>query len=407
MLAIVNYYLLLGFLWATFGLWLSAIFWTHRQLKELRPLRYNNLCLADQENPRVSVLLPARNEEKRILNRCVNSLLAQTYQNFEIIAVNDRSTDCTGEILRRVAKTDARLQVIEGSELPAGWLGKPYVLQQAVEKSTADWIISTDADIVFAPNAVETAVAYAEKNNFDALCLIPFDVCETFWEKIFLPAFSWFRMLKMPPSRVNNPQRSESMGVGNFFLIRRIALEKINGFESVKAEVAEDLRLAQLLKKSGWHFRLDYAPDLLQTRMYANLPEIWAGFTKNLFAAANFSVGKTISGAGSILLFGVLPVVFGFYLLMMWLTTKSVVVAWLLVPAILIYICQTIVFAALNHFFKQPLKYAFLAALGLGMFAAILINSALKISTGRGVMWKGRVIYQRGEQSSKRILENE
>jgi chlorobactene glucosyltransferase len=394
-------------IWATVILWVVAIFWTRRELNELKPLHFKDFP-KQKKQPRVSILLPARNEEKRILAECVRSLLAQTYENFEIIAVNDRSNDKTAEILREFAKGNFKLRVIEGAELPADWLGKPFVLSQALSQANSEWIVSVDADVVFAPVAIETAVSYAAQNNFDALCLIPFDVCGSVWETIFLPTFGWFRMLKMPPSLVNNPKCPESMGVGNFFLVRRAALEKVGGFESVKNEVAEDLRLAQLLKETGARFRLDYAPDLLQTRMYTGLVEIWLGFTKNLFAGSNFSVLQTFSGAGSILMFGVFPIVLAAFCLTGWIILAQVYFFWVFVPAFLIYICQTTVFAHLHRAWKKPLRYALFAPLGMFLFATILVNSAIKVSTGRGVVWKERTIYKgSGSKLPTQILENE
>jgi chlorobactene glucosyltransferase len=394
----VFYYILLIIVWSTVGLWTAAVVWTWRELKVLKPLRFADYSEKSKE-PFVSVLLPARNEEKRILTECVQSLLAQDYHNYEIIAVNDRSTDRTGEILRGLAEKDVRLKVIEGSDLPAGWLGKPFVMQQAFLHAGGEWILTTDADIVFSPDTIKTTIAYAQKNSYDALTLIPFDICESFWERLFLPTFSWFRMLAMPPSRVNNPQKPETMGVGNFFLVRREYLEKIGGFEAVKSEVAEDLKFAQLLKQSGARFRLDYTPDLIKTRMYNGLREIWEGFTKNLFAASNFSVLNIISGAGSILLFGVLPNLLLIFCLLAFLTTNQPVYTAFLPPLGFIYILQTIVFLELTRAWQKPFYIALFAPLGLSLFAAIMINSTVKILSGRGVTWKGRAIYQRNGNS--------
>lgn len=407
MIATILFYFLLLFAWSTFVLWLVAIFWTGRELNELKPLSVREFLSAKSE-PRVSVLLPARNEEKRVLADCVNSLLAQTFENFEVIAVNDCSIDSTGDILRRFAQGNSKLRVIEGAELKADWLGKPFVLQQALLQASGEWIVSVDADIIFAPETIRAAISYAELNNFDVLCLIPRDVCGSFWEIIFLPTFNWFRMLKMPPTRVNNPKYSESMGVGNFFVVRRACLEKIGDFESVKNEVAEDLRLAELLKKSGASFRLDYAPDLLKTRMYTGLAEIWTGFTKNLFAGSNFSAWQAFSGASSILIFGVLPGFLAAFCLINRIITMQNRFFWLFVPAVLIYICQITVFIQLSKAWKKPIGYALLAPLGMFLFAAILVNSAIRILTGRGVVWKERAIYKSdGSQLPAPILENE
>ena len=390
-------YFLTAFWWSTAVLWLAAIFWTRRELKFLRPLEPTCDFFSINSEPAVSVLLPARNEEKRILSDCINSLLDQDYRNLEIIAVNDRSTDGTAEILNDLQSKHRRLQIVRGAELPAGWLGKPFALQQGLSKARGEWVLTTDADIIFDSDTVSTALRFAVENRLDALCLIPFVECETFWERVFIPTFNWFRMLRMPPSQVNNQQKSNTMGIGNFFLIKKTALDKINAFNIVRGDVAEDLRLAQKLKQSNFRIETHNAPDLLKTRMYAGVQEIWHGFTKNFFAGADFSLVSAVSGVGSILLLGVVPfaslVAVGASLIF----DRQNSLSWLLPPLVLIYILQVWLFAMLCREYKQPRWYALFAAFGLTLFAAILTNSTIKVLSGSGVVWKDRQIYKRGE----------
>ena len=121
----------------------------------------------------MSILVPARNEEQRVLEPCIRSILAQDYGNFEVIAVNDRSTDNTGAILETLAEHDARLDVIQGRELLPGWLGKPYAMHQALDHARGEWILATDADMIFEPAALRTAMARVLESDGDALTLIP------------------------------------------------------------------------------------------------------------------------------------------------------------------------------------------------------------------------------------------
>jgi chlorobactene glucosyltransferase len=384
--------LLLIFAWATVFLWLAAFFWTRRELRELKfPAAADFSLIAI--SPRVSILLPARNEEQRILPYCLQSLLEQNYSNFEIIAINDRSTDRTGEILRRFE--NERLLVIEGMEPPAGWLGKPFALQQALTRSNGEWILTVDADVFFAPETVKNALAFAIENRLQALCLLPFVDCKTFWERIFMPVFDWFRMLKMPPTRVNNFLRTEALGIGSFFLVRRDCLEKIGNFESVRAAVAEDLLLADLIKKSGARFSVKSGADFFETRMYEGLAEIWYGFTKNFFAGAKFNFARTAFETASIVLQGVMPFFFAFACLAIWLAAKQFFFLVLFVPFALIYFLQMLVFAPLLKQWKISVFYAIFIPLALGLFVLILLNSAIKVLSGRGVNWKGRAIYQK------------
>jgi chlorobactene glucosyltransferase len=374
------------FAWSVGALWLIALIWTIYCLKKQKPLDLNKNANGKPE-PFVSILVPARNEAQRVLDKSLSSMLNQTYKNFELIVLNDRSTDNTGEILEKFKIQDSRCRIVEGIEPDKTWLGKPHALHQAFQKSRGEWILATDADIIFAPDALQTVINYAEKNEFDALTLIPKQIFGSFWEKFFMPVFGWFCILAMPLHRVNNPQRKTAMGVGNFFMFRRASLEKIGGFASVKAEVAEDLALAKILKKQKFNLRIDYAPALVETRMYSGFREIWEGFTKNLFSGMKFSLPKTVFGALSILLFGVLP----FFLMLLTFAQTAV-----FVPFLLVYLLQVSIFIFLQREWQGNVFYAFLAPFGFLMFLMILLNSAVKVLSGKGVTWKNRTIYGQG-----------
>lgn len=374
--------------WLAVLLWCAAYFWTRYCLKKqssLAPEKSGKI----QSAPPVSILVPARNEARRVLQKSLSSMLNQDYENFELIVVDDRSTDATPEILERFKIQNPKLKILNGEELKQGWLGKPHALEQAFEKSCGEWILATDADIIFAPETLQTAVAYAEKNGFDALTLIPEQILGSFWERLFMPVFAWFCLLAMPLHRVNNRSRRESLGVGNFFMLRRGVLEKIGGFQCVKNEVAEDLKLAEILKSRKFNLRVDFAPGLIETRMYYGFREIWEGFTKNLFSGMKFSTAKTIFAALSIFLYGFLPVIAAFVCLF----SGSLA---LFVPLFAVYILQVSVFISIQRAWHGNLFFAPLAPLGLLMFLAILTNSAIKITSGRGVAWKGRAVYEKG-----------
>jgi len=305
----------------------------------------------------------------------------------EVVAVNDRSRDGTLEILKEMeALHPTRLRVVDGAELPAGWLGKPHALQQGCEQSSGRWVLATDADIHFSPIAGEAAVKYAEDSGLDALTLIPRIIVGSFWEKVFMPVFGWFCLLAMPLHRVNDPKRSESLGIGNFFLIRREVLKSLGGFTCIKNEVAEDLRLAAIIKGNGFSLRVETAPELLETRMYEGLREIWQGFTKNLFSGIGFS---TVKGLLSVL--SIIGIGFGPIFLSVFLTISELYLFAFLF--FLAYICQVILFWTIIKSVNEEPMYSILTPLGFGLYALILTNSMYKILSGRGVEWKGRNIY--------------
>ena len=389
--------LLAGVTWATVLLWLTGAYLTLRGILRQKALvpTGNRSLLAD-DAPLVSILVPARNEEGRVLVRAVRSMLGQDYGCFEVVAVNDRSTDATGQILHSIAEADGRLRVIDGREPPPGWLGKPHALQQALEASRGEWVLATDADMLFEPTAVRTAVALALEGGYDAVTLLPNIDCVSFWERVFMPTFGWFMLIAMPLERVNNPERPESLGVGGFFLVHRAWLERVGGYRSVRSDVAEDLRMAEMLKGRGARLRVEYAPGLAGTRMQTNFREIWEGFTKNLFAGAKFSLLRALAGATSVLLFSVAPPLIALVCALMlasghegeWLVP-------LLIPTSAVWVLQVATLAVTNRSWGIPAVYAFSAPLGHALFVAILLNSVIRIATGSGVTWKGRRLYER------------
>jgi chlorobactene glucosyltransferase len=396
MFEVVAFKLLVWAAWGGVALWLFAAFITLRGLARQKPLEAAPGKASKREDaPLISILVPARNEEGRVLTKCIRSILAQDYAPFEVVAVNDRSTDATGTILSAIAKADERMHVIEGTETPAGWLGKPHALQQALDSARGSWILATDADMIFHEAVVRTAIKHAVAGGYDAVTLIPRIESLTFWEHVLVPTFSWFMAIGMPVERVNNPVRREAIGVGGFFLLRRVALRHVGEYRAVRAEVAEDLRMAELLKQSGARLRIEYAPALMSTRMYAGLGEIWEGFTKNFFAGMQFSLLQTMASIVLVLLFIIAP----FFVAIV----SAVALAWgahadwlrLLLPALTIWMIQVSTFAAVNKTFGVPLRYALTVPLGHALFVMILINSAFRIATGRGVEWKGRKVYER------------
>ncbi len=382
--------------WLTFVLWCGGAWLTWRGIRRQRELGViENPAPKDEAVPMVSVLVPARNEANRTLENSIASMLRQDYKNYEVIVTNDRSIDATGEILQRLARRDSRLKIIDGKDLPAGWLGKPHAMNQALEVARGSWILATDADMLFDKRALSTTVFHAETNGYDALTLLPRVECVTFWERVFMPSFGWFMLLARPLERVNDMTKVDALGVGGFFLMRRMWIERIGGWRAVRAEVAEDLRLAEKLKAAGAHLRIEYAPRLVRTRMQTNLAEIWEGFTKNLYAGTRFSFARAVVGGTAVFVFSVLPCIGAGVSFVTWLISNSNAWMMLCIPLALVWFAQALTFGFVYKQIELPLRFAWFAPLGHLLFVMILFNSAFKIAFGSGVMWKGRVLYRR------------
>ena len=235
--------------------------------------------------PFLSIVVPARNEERQI-DICVRSLLAQRYPRFEVIVVDDGSTDKTREIVERLAREDFRLHVVCGEPLPDGWVGKPWALTQGMRQARGEWLLFTDADTQHEPPACASAVHYALQRNLSFLSLLPTQRFETPAERVLLPTILWMIAFGIGSlDAINDPKRLDAaIFNGQYLLCERAAFEAIGGHERVRGSVAEDFDLARLVKADG-RFRsmLVGANDLVFTRMYRSLREIWDGFSKNLY----------------------------------------------------------------------------------------------------------------------------
>lgn len=396
----------------TIILWLIALAWLISFGLTRYGLTRQKLLLPEDRSftsagalPFVSVLVPARNEADRILPDCIRSILAQDYEQFEVIAIDDRSTDGTGAILKAFAETDQRLRVIAGAELPAGWLGKPWAMQQALAHARGDWILATDADMIFDKTALRTAVERILDQGGDALSLLPYFAALSFWERVMIPTWTWVLLMFTLLYRTGNPASRGAVGIGGFFLMRRTALDRAGGYEVLKDEVMEDVRLAELIKRSGGRLATESAPNLLQTRMYRNFSEMWECSTKNWFSGMKFSLPLALSAVLSMYLMSVAPPVI---LLVSGIGMASgTALGRLLIPAALSWLLQVLVLAMVSRRSGVSPAYALTAPLGIGLLYAMLFDSSIRITSGVGVTWKGRRIYESSGVRPPRFLASD
>jgi cellulose synthase/poly-beta-1,6-N-acetylglucosamine synthase-like glycosyltransferase len=382
--------------WGVVLMSIVCIAFTFYALARLRPIEPTlDASLSRADAPLVSIVVPVRNEAGRVLRESIGSLLAQDYGSFEVVAVNDRSTDETGAILAAMARDDARLRVVEGSEPPAGWLGKPFAMRQGLAHARGDWALATDADMILNSAALRTAMSDALKRDLDALTLLPHFESGSFWERVVIPTWVWVLLLVFVLYRVNHPRSRGALGIGGFFLVRRSALERIGGYEALKDEAAEDFRLAEMLKQTGASVRFERAPRLARTRMYKNFRELWECHAKNWFAGAKYSLPLAVISVIGVYLFGVVPPLVALACAVGLAFGADAELWRALIPAALAWAMQVLLLALLNRRLKVPLRYALLTPLGLALLYAILLDSALRITTGRGVTWKGRSVYER------------
>ena len=244
--------------------------------------------LEDQKSgttvPMVSVLVPMRDEEQNA-ERCIRSLAEQSYSNYEIIVLDDASTDRTYEILSQLERRYANLKVIKGKELPKGWLGKHWACHQLSKMALGEYILFTDADTVHSPATIDRAVSTALKYDTDLLTAFVHEETLTFGEKLSVPFIQWIIFAVMPTLiGYLTGITTLSATVGQFMFFKRVPFEAIGGYESVKGNVTDDMALGKLIIKNRYKWRIYDATDLVSCRMYHNFSEVYAGFSKNMYS---------------------------------------------------------------------------------------------------------------------------
>ncbi|MFQ5536499.1 MAG: glycosyltransferase [Gemmatimonadota bacterium] len=234
--------------------------------------------------PRVSVIVPARNEAENIAE-CVGSVAASRYPDFEVIVVDDESDDGTAEIAEEVARgVAASVRVVSGAPVPPGWLGKPWACRQGAVLATGDVLLFTDADTVHGHDLMMRSVVCLEGESADALAVAGRQVLETFWERVVQPQL-FVAMLMRFHGAVKAMRRGRwrsAIANGQYFMFTKRAYDAVGGHEAVHDEVAEDLALAQRLVRMGRRLELRMAEDALATRMYRSLPHLVEGWSKNV-----------------------------------------------------------------------------------------------------------------------------
>jgi len=233
--------------------------------------------------PFISIVVPARNEEGKI-ERCLESLAGQDYPCFEIVVVDDRSTDRTAEIIERAASRDPRIKFITAKSLPEGWIGKCNALVHAGAHASGEWLLFTDADTCHRSNSARDAVSYAMRNQADLVSFVPVQELGGFWERAVMPVLLGSFLLGDPFHTVNNQRQERAYAYGQYVLARRSAYEAAGGHQAVRDEILEDHAIARVVKRKGFVVLCADGHDLYSVRMYTSLKTMWQGWTKNLYS---------------------------------------------------------------------------------------------------------------------------
>ncbi len=249
----------------------------------------------NQVDPFLSILVPARDEEACI-ETCVRSLVEQDYGQLEVLVLDDHSSDATGAIVQRIIdelppEQTGRLRLIQGEDLPQGWVGKNFACHQLAQQAQGDHLLFTDADTVHAPETARAVIHCMQHYGVKLLTAQPAFELGSMGERLVVPLLNFTIMTLLPVALVRlRPEPSLATGNGQFICFHRSAYEAISGHASVKGLILEDVLLARAVKAAGDRMIFVDALELVRCRMYRSFAEVWTGFSKNLFAFYNYSL---------------------------------------------------------------------------------------------------------------------
>lgn len=374
------------------GVWLGLIlFWGQ--------FWRSNQILTPQEAklafyPQVCAIIPAR-DEADVLPVSLRSLLNQDYGgNFQVILVDDRSSDGTADIAQETAQKIQKkdqLTVITADPLPRGWTGKLWAMAQGVKQAQSlkpDYILFTDADIEHNSQNISQLVAKAELENLELVSLMVKLRCQSFWEKMLIPAFIFFFQKLYPFPWVNNPQKKMAAAAGGCILVKYEALERIGGLEAVSQALIDDCALAKAVKSSRIDAKkgiwLGLTDSTYSLRPYNDLKSIWLMISRTAYTQLNYNPGLllgTMVGMTLVYLIAPIAVIYG-VINGDYLSIISGVVTWLLMAVAYL---PTLLFYQISPIFSLVLPaIAFL-------YTLMTLDSARKHWQGQGGAWKGRV----------------
>jgi len=335
---------------------------------------------------RLSVLVPARDEE-RTIQACVESLLKQDYANYEVIVLDDHSTDKTAQYLLELQQRYPHLKTLKAKDLPPDWHGKAFACEQLGQTADGEILLFTDADTVHKPGSLSACLAEFEKSKADLLTLVPKMHMETWGEKLILPLLHFTLFVYLPLAIVRWFKiPAFAFGNGQYLMFRRSAYDTIGRHESVKSALVEDVWLARRIRLHGLNLVIREGLDAFSVRMYHGLCETWQGFSKNVFAGLNYS----LVNLSAIVIISTLAYLLPWLFLIIGICTGQEQLPWIILPA-----CQIMLAYGMRLLLAKRFQMSYLSCwlhpIGILFVLGIALNSMRWVLMGGGAKWKGRV----------------
>ena len=338
-------------------------------------------------NPKVSVIIPARNEEK-FIKKCLDSLLNQDYENYEITAIDDSSEDSTGNIIEEYSKKDSKIVFVKARKKPDGWMGKNWACMEGFRKSSGELFLFTDSDTVHSKNAISLAVSHLLSENLDVLTVSPKMLCLDGWTKITLPMISTFLHTRFSALRVNDPNKKTGYFFGSFFIIKKDVYESVGMHEGVKHEIIEDGALGKKVKESGFKMKMVRGDHLIDAVWARDLSSLWHAIKRLMVPLYLQNKGYAVGIFVAVLFLLFMPFPILAYSSIFFNEGNSFVLLFVvsMVAGILLYIAAFIETKILYLKFLN----AFLCPVGSFIVVFGFLSGILQAKSNGAVFWRGR-----------------
>lgn len=361
---------------------LIALFWTTRGLKvaygAVRLPWLRDFAPAPDANcPAISLIFAARDEQEK-LPGALATLVSLDYPKLEIIAIDDRSSDATAQILDDFAAQHHQLKVVHVRELPKGWLGKPHALQKGFEASSGEWIVFTDADVKFQRDALRRVVTLVRERGLDHLTLLGDVEVSGFWDTVLISFFGMGFQLASDPYNVSNPNSRAYVGVGAFQLLRRAAYEACGTHRRLAMEVVDDMKLGKIVKMAGLRSGVAVAQNYVSVAWHLGLGNLVRGVEKNFFAGAQFRVSVAATQILGLFVMNVAPFA-GLFFGHGWIRALAAI-------SVLIAICFHL---GVDVVMRLSPLYCLTLPLGAAILAYMVWWSTMVTLRQGGIVWRG------------------
>ena len=345
--------------------------------------------------PKVSIILPARNEEK-FIGKCLDSLIKQDYDNYEIVTINDSSNDATGDIIKKYSEKFPKVISVDAKPKPDGWMGKNWACIEGYKKASGDLLLFTDADTVHTSSVISLAVSHLLSLELDALTVIPRMLCLDKITKITLPMISTFLHTRFSALRVNDTSKGTGYFFGSFFIIKKSTYDSVGTHEGVKGELVEDGALGRKVKESDFKMRMVRGEHLIDAVWARDMPTLWNALKRLMIPLYLQNAKIAVASFFGVLFLLFMPFPILGYSIIFFNSTDSFLTLFAIscIASILVYIGGIL---DATKGLDLKIKYSLFAPVGGFIVVSGFLAGLIQAKSKTAISWRGRTYHMKGQ----------